>query len=111
MRVRRYAVALILMLASASGAAPPPNDACATATPVTTLPYVADIDTTDATPEPGDPEVCSGGGGPTVWYRLTPSFTGYACVRTCGSAYDTVVSAVLQCNAAPPELACNDDFC
>jgi hypothetical protein len=111
MRVRGYAVALILTLASASGAAPPSNDDCANATPVTTLPYVADIDTTEATPEAGDPNVCAGGGGPTVWYQLTPTFTGYACVRTCGSAYDTVVSAVLQCNAAPPELACNDDFC
>src|SRR3982751_6554827 len=77
-------VALILAAGGTARSAPPPNDACENATPVTTFPYQTIIDTTEATQDPGQGPICDGGGGPTVCYAVTPSFTGRVCVKTCG---------------------------
>jgi PKD domain-containing protein len=54
---------------------PPPNDNFASATPVTSLPFSDNIDTTAATAEPGEPFPCGSTGG-TAWYSYTPSQTG-----------------------------------
>ena len=108
-------LALIVTLATAGHgwAAPPSNDACADATPVTTFPFVATLDTSEATQAPTEPEVCNGGGGPTVWYDVTPSFTGQVCISTCGgTSYYTTVSAFAgSCALLGPPERCNDATC
>jgi hypothetical protein len=110
MRIAVVATIAGLACAARVMAAPPPNDACAGATVVTSLPFSADVDTRSATPEATDPPICAEGGGPTVWYQLVPSFTGDACVRTCGSSYDTVLAALPACGSTEV-LQCNDDEC
>src|SRR5262245_11982672 len=87
-------VALILTAAGTARSAPPPNDDCANATPITTLPFETIVDTTEATQDAGQGAVCDQGGGPTIWYAVTPSFTGRVCVSTCGpSTYATSLTA------------------
>jgi hypothetical protein len=55
-------------------AAAPANDAYWNAKPMTPLPYVADVDTTQATVTSGDPDCASSSN--TVWYRFTPAVSG-----------------------------------
>src|SRR5215470_14036678 len=109
MRVGIFAAVAALAYAASVAAAPPPNDDCANATAVGSLPFSADLDTREATQQSDDPVTCGSAGGPTVWYRLVPNFTGYACARTCGSSYDTVLAAVPACAGAAS--SCNDDDC
>ena len=45
----------------------------------------------------------------TVWFCYTASCDGTATASTCGSAYDTALSAWDACGGS--ELACNDDTC
>lgn len=103
------AFALLVGTATASLAAPPPNDDCANATVVGSLPYVDVTHSTDATPEPTDPVICAGGAGPTIWYSFTPPANGTYCARLCGSDYDTVLAAMHACGG--PSFVCNDDSC
>ena len=109
----RSMLGLAVLFGGLALAAPPPNDDCTSATAVTTLPFIDDLNTADATQEPTDPSICAGGGGPTVWYQVTPPTTGTLCVRTCGgSAYDTVLSAHYgSCPVTTSVAACNDDSC
>lgn len=77
--VRRAAVAAataLLALASIApvatyAAVPPSNDDVATATVVPALPVAASVDTTAATMEDGEPNLC--GGSRSVWYAYTPA--------------------------------------
>ena len=100
---------LTLVAVGTVRSAPPANDDCASATPVSSFPFVTTIDTTEATQAPGDPQQCENGGGPTVWFAVTPSFTGRLCVHTCGgsSYYGTISAFAGACSALGPELGCN----
>jgi hypothetical protein len=112
-QVSATVILLIVGVAGLGFGAPPANDDCTQATVVTTLPFGESISTTDATQAPDDPQVCAGGGGPTVWYRVIPPSTGTLCVRTCGAtAYDSVLAAFDgTCGALGAALTCNDDSC
>jgi hypothetical protein len=112
MRVGLVAWGIVLAFATSGWSAPPPNDDCTNGTAVTSLPFATTLDTTEATQELGDPENCGDGGGPTVWFTVTPTFTGRACVRTCGgTSYDTVLTAFYGTCGALAAFACNDDTC
>lgn len=43
-----------------------------------------------------------------MWYRYTPTFTGNVRISTCGSGYDTVLTAFDACGGN--EIACNNDY-
>jgi hypothetical protein len=115
MECRRWTLPAIAMLALVrlAAATPPPNDDCSNATPVASLPFLTTLDTTGATEAPTDPETCQNSGGPTVWFRVTPSFTGRMCVSTCGgSSYYTAIAAYAGfCEMPGTQLACNALFC
>jgi hypothetical protein len=113
MRWKTAAVTLLGLLAAAQAdAAPPPNDDCGAAEVVSVLPYVTALDTTGATPQATDPAICGAGGGPTVWYTITPQFTGLLCAHTCGiDGYDTVLAAHDGTCGTLSTVACNDDAC
>lgn len=49
------------------------------------------------------------GASPDIWYRYVPSGDGSATFETCGSGYDTVLSAHDGCGGNV--LVCNDDAC
>ena len=53
---------------------PPPNDSFTAATAVTSLPFSATVDITDATNEPGEPQFCNFMPN-TVWYSFTSTET------------------------------------
>ena len=52
------------------------------------------------------------GNSPDVWYSYTAEASGQATVSTCGSWYDTFLSAHTGCpGTAANQIACNDDAC
>lgn len=92
------------------------NDHCADATPIDALPFEDKIDTRDATPEGLFPLCTIAGNSHSVWYRLVPPRSGYICVRTCGSNYDTSLEVlpVPTCPAPPAVVGgsqCNTQGC
>src|SRR6185295_4863096 len=92
---------------------PPPNDACADATTVTTFPFATTIDTTLATTATTDPVpscvVSTRKPAKSVWFRLTSAVDGTLTIATAGSTFDTVVAAFTgTCSALAP-VGCNDD--
>jgi hypothetical protein len=52
---------------------PPANDNFANAEVITSLPFSATVDNTNATLEPGEPGGCEPVNGTTVWYSFTPA--------------------------------------
>jgi hypothetical protein len=68
-----FAVALITVYGGAAHAATPANDDIANAVDVTSLPFAANVDITDATPAPGDLHCGTLVDGNTAWYKITPS--------------------------------------
>ncbi|MBI3843183.1 MAG: HYR domain-containing protein, partial [Planctomycetes bacterium] len=95
---------------------PPANDACATPTALSgTVPstVTGTAITTFATIAGTDPvHSCTGTtDSNTVWYSWTPSTSCTATFSTCGSSYDTVVTAYTGGCAAPVQVGCNDDSC
>ena len=65
-----------LVLASLVHAAPPPNDQCAAAIEIPSFPATITFDTTEATPNPGDPNACAKDSGGSVWYHFTAPVDG-----------------------------------
>jgi cysteine-rich repeat protein len=95
------------------------NDECASATVImsdTTLPFMDMIDTslishsTGEQPDPSCDSGCDWGALHSVWYKFFPPMDGTACVHTCGSGYDTVLSAYDSCGKYATEFECNNDF-
>ena len=63
-----------------------------------------------ATKEPGEPDHAADPGGGSVWYSLTPSFTGTAFVSTAGSTFDTLLGVYTGSSVSGlTTLAGNDD--
>jgi len=84
---------------------PPANDLCGAAIALA-LDTAATGDTSGATTDLVS--VCGGAGnGKDVWYTFTAPYAGDFRVQTCGSGYDTVLSAYDACGGT--QLACNDD--
>jgi hypothetical protein len=101
-----------VVMNAASGALPA-NDLCSQATTVVSFPFTNSVDTTGAGESLSDPTLsCSTGGLPvfnTVWYTVVSPHDGIVTFDTCGSSYDTVVSAFTGSCSAPTPVACNDD--
>jgi hypothetical protein len=91
-----------------------PNDTCANAREITTLPFTETLDTTKATSSNDDPLQSCTLGGPSrnsnsVWYKFTPSTNGVVTADTAGSSYDTILSAHTGSCGSLTEAACDDD--
>lgn len=83
-----------------------PSDTCADAPLVSagTIPFDTNFATADG------PNACSvTENSPDVWVRYVSPTTGTVIFNTCGSDFDTVLSAHADCGAA--EIVCNDDTC
>src|SRR5262245_37771278 len=116
---QRWTVLAVMALAAVVGtvtkavAVPAPNDACASATVVTTIPYTDSVTTTATTTDAADPTPGCGGGsrGKSVWYRYTASTNSLLTADTNGSDYDTVLSVYTgSCGAfTPVPGGCDDD--
>src|SRR5262245_12271537 len=111
-----FAACLILRsLPVTAQAAPPNNDSIATPRVVTTVPYTnGPYDTTDATTGATDPAFCGSGDGEpdasTVWYRFTPSSSGFFVADTFGSDYDTTLYVGTPDGAGGINvISCDDD--
>lgn len=96
-------------LSFAGAAPPPPNDNCASATPVgdvLNLPFNTQAATHDGT------GTCSTA-GKNLWYCFTAPMTGNARVSLCGSSFDTKLAVYDGCACVPlgTQLACEDDNC
>jgi len=96
-------------IATADPAAPQvANDTCATAQEVNegTFTYNACGAYIDDLMEVN----CQPNNGTTadMWYRYTPTFTGDVRISTCGTGYDTVLTAFDICGGN--EIACNNDY-
>jgi hypothetical protein len=73
--------ALVIALAAAAAlaapmlanAAPPPNDAFGAASPVAALPFVESVDASEATAEPGEPQVCWTSSQTAWWSFIAPA--------------------------------------
>lgn len=122
--IRHLAVlggAIALVLASlpvptlASPAATPPNDAFASAQVIPALPASLDATLSGATVQPAEKDdVCtsvSTDGLPTVWYTLTPGFTGAVRIGATSSAMDVDVSAYRGATLSSlVNIGCNSDI-
>lgn len=98
-------VAAVLLALPGTAFAQPTNDDFDSATTVTEpLPFNDSISTTDATPADDDP-FC-GAGGATVWYRYTPSSSGYYTASAAGSDYETTVAVYAGTRGALDLVAC-----
>ena len=88
--------ALAVFAASSSGApiAPPTNDNFANA--IALASGTSTVDGTSATAQPGEPDHYTFGGARkathSVWWKFTPTFSGFVQFDTKGSVYDTVLS-------------------
>ncbi|MCX6017484.1 MAG: S8 family serine peptidase [Chloroflexi bacterium] len=93
-------------------AAPVAFDDIGAAKEISGWPYSDVEDTSAATTASDDPVLCSSlWGGASVWYRFTPTETGWLTMDTIGSEYDTILAVF---SGAPGDLtpvpnACNDD--
>ena len=109
----RFAVCVLVAVAafasSAAHAAPPVNDACASATVVNALPYAEDVPIGEATSAPSDPvHSCSGSADHhSVWYRYTPSVTGTVTAHTDWQSLAVAAVYTGSCGALT-EIVCDD---
>jgi hypothetical protein len=106
-----FAVLLVLVLGlsqfSSALAAPPANDDFDDATVIPGLPFTDQIDTSEATTAPDDPDCF--GAGPTVWYTFSPNQDMRIAADTFGSDYDTTLSVYTGTRGDLLQIACNDD--
>jgi len=84
------------------------GDSCASAIPITILPY-SDRGSTTSFSNDYD-EDCRYNGAPDVVYSLTPTGDGSVDVSLCGSSYDTLLY-VYEATCGGSLVACNDDSC
>src|SRR4051794_14926624 len=100
-------LAALLAAAPTAAFAAPPNDDVLSAVQVTSASFSTQLDTTTATTAPSDP-YCSGNSA-TVWYAVTPPFSGTLDANTYGSNYDTTLSVYTGSPGALTQIACDDD--
>ena len=94
---------------------PPVNDECSSPAVIPAngpWPYVVQQDTRGATSGSSDVVACGGSlNSHTVWYRWTAPANGRLDVATCGSDFDTVLTAWRGECGSTDMVACNDDAC
>src|SRR5437763_12486217 len=97
-RWRRWGIGLgvpvlvVLTLASPALAAPPDNDAFASAHAISGPSGSVTGSNVDATAEPGEPDHGNTGGA-SVWYAWTAPSSGAVTFTTAGSSFDTLLAA------------------
>ncbi|HEY7666955.1 MAG TPA: PPC domain-containing protein [Actinomycetota bacterium] len=99
------ASAAIVLSALPAMAAPPPNDDVDGAIRVSSLPFVYEQDTTDATAD--GPRRC--GNSSSVFFTFEPTQGGRYQVDTLGSEYDTVLTVFVRRSGSVALVTCNDD--
>lgn len=82
-----------LVIPSSALAAPPANDAFASAQELIGRAATVSGLNKDATKETNEPNHAGNPGGASVWYRWTAPATGRAHLSTCGSDFDTLLAA------------------
>ena len=86
------------------------GETCATATPITGVPFCDTGTTIGAANDYAGS--CVGGSAPDVVYTFTLEQPATVTVSLCGSFYDTGLHLWLGCpDAGGTQVACNDDFC
>ncbi len=93
---------------------PPPNDACASATAITSFPFSTTLETRLATGAVDDPvPTCAVAPSPksakSVWFLVRSPLAGAVTLSTVGSSYDTVLSAFTGRCGLLASVGCNDD--
>ncbi|MCQ3928914.1 MAG: hypothetical protein DPW16_00520 [Chloroflexi bacterium] len=110
---RINALAAIQYVLPDEGWGPPANDAFASATVVSSLPYRWSQEVYQATTTGTDPSgtaFCNvNTRSDTVWYRYTPLQAENVSISTEGSTYDTVVGVYTETGGVLTHIACNDD--
>jgi hypothetical protein len=88
---------------------PFPGDNCPNAVAITEGSYTG---TTAGASNDGSADCGSSASSADVWYRYTATQDCELWIDTCGSSFDTVLSAHTGCPGTPAnQLACNDDTC
>ncbi len=108
--------ALVISGAVTTGAPPPVNDACASASTASGAGSTAFTTVGATTDGPDEPGACTTGGythiGNDIWYKFVASCTGTATVSLCGATFNTKMAVYGPCPTGSGQyLACNDDFC
>jgi len=76
---------------------------------ISSLPFTARTDTTNATRQPGEPGDCAPAGG-TAWYRYTPRRDGVLFADTFGSNHATAIGVFRSPSTGrPTQVACATD--
>jgi hypothetical protein len=92
------AVVIALLLVAPAAAAPPANDTFAGAVTISSLPFTATVDTTEATTDADDANANANCGAPateaSVWYAFTPATAATVGVDVAGSSYPAGVIVV-----------------
>jgi PASTA domain len=101
-----------IVIPSSALAAPPANDAFASAQELIGRTASVDGLNKEATKEPNEPNHAGKTGGASVWYRLTAPASGIAKLSTCQSNFDTLLAAYTgDAVGTLVEVASNDDSC
>ncbi|MEO0595006.1 MAG: fibronectin type III domain-containing protein, partial [Chloroflexota bacterium] len=88
----------------------PPNDAVASATVFTSLPFTDSQSTLGAISEIGDPQpTCGTNVGNSIWYSFTPATSGTYQFNTIGSDYDAVLAMYTGNIGSLSEIGCDKD--
>jgi len=120
MRMRVVLIAVIVLAALTSApaahAAPPSNDAFASAKTIAPFPFYDELSVAEATTEAGEPTpTCLGGSsiGHTLWYTYTPSVDIAVKANSYNSDFDTVIALYKQTGSGfggLVQLACNNNI-
>ncbi len=91
---------------------PPANDDFNSAKIISVMPYLDNMDSTNATSASDDPLFACGNrsqGSASVWYRFSPSSNGRLSANTIGSNYDTMLEVWRGTRGSLISMACDDD--
>ena len=96
---------LMVTTMSVQAAAAPSNDNISNAVRVSSAPFRATVNTSEATLASTDPEC----GVATVWYRFRPRVGGIYVASTQGSDYDTTLALLSGPRRSLSPIECSDD--
>jgi hypothetical protein len=101
-----------LAIAPGAQAAPPPNDAFASAARLEVPPAIQLGTIAEATREEGEPQHAPNATGPTVWYFHRAERTERLALSTCSTRFDTVLAVYTgETLGSLTPVAANDDAC
>jgi hypothetical protein len=107
------AVGLLLSFVTPALAAPPANDTFPSATVIGSIPFVATVDTTEATTDAADSEWNASCGAPatdaSVWYSFTATSDISLLVDTSGSSYTAGIALVTGTPGSFTTIACGPE--